>query len=252
MKLYLRYLRSDLIKLRRQPLLWIHLVIPLVGIAVFLSYYAFSPWTSQSKVEAYLQIVAISLPVMIGIVCAFAADQEANAGNYQVLLTSSVKPLPFVSKISLLLLLGLGSIMLAAAGFGFGYIFILDSTLYDLTFYVCAGGILFIGSIFMYILHFIISLRYGRGASMGLGIVESMVAALLLTGLGDFNWIYVPCAWSARWITIWAQYPYARLQEIPPEMLLNRGLIHVIVGTAIIAILFSVWLYRWEGKRSLE
>ena len=37
-------------------------------------------------------------------------------------------------------------------------------------------------------LHLFVSFQFGKGASIGLGIVEALLVALLLTGLGDRIW----------------------------------------------------------------
>ena len=53
-----RLLKSEAIRLERTPLLWVHLIVPLLGAAVFLGYYSFSGWGSAAKVQAYLQVVS--------------------------------------------------------------------------------------------------------------------------------------------------------------------------------------------------
>ena len=41
-------------------------------------------------------------------------------------------------------------------------------------------------------------MSFGKGASMGLGIAGSLIAALMITGLGDATWKYIPWAWGVR------------------------------------------------------
>ncbi|MEK5504722.1 lantibiotic immunity ABC transporter MutG family permease subunit [Paenibacillus sp. FSL P4-0113] len=249
---FFRNLKSDVLKLRRQPLLLVQLLVPILGIAIFLAYYSFTPYSPISKVDGYLQVLAVALPTMIGIVCSITADQESAAGNFQQLLTSPVKLLPFLSKLSLLLCLGFGSVLLASGGFGAGYIYLMKESPYGLKFYVLAACILFVSSVFLYILHFFISLRFGKGASIGLGIMESLLSALLLTGLGDHNWIFFPAAWAARFITIWVQYGVSSADSIPEAIQLHLGIRYCVVGTLVIMVLLGLWICRWEGQNSLE
>lgn len=249
---YYRSLKSDLMKLRRQPLLLIHLLVPLAGLGIFLAYFAYTPYTPVSKVSGYLQVIAIAFPTMIGIVCAIAADQEASAGNYQQMLDQPSRLIPIGSKLTLLLVLGFGSALLAVVGFGAGFLYGLDQSPYKLAFYVKAACILFGSSVFLYALHVYISLRFGKGASIGLGIIESLVAALLLTGLGDQNWIYIPSAWAARFITSWMQIELSGGVPYPSELLIQPGILCCIGGTAAIMILLGGWFKRWEGRTSLE
>lgn len=247
---YLRSLMSELIKLRRQPLLLVHVLTPLAAMGIFLAYFAYAPFSPVSKVEGYLQAVALSFPMMVGIVCAISAEQEAAAGQYQQLLTQPSRLIPLASKLTPLLLLGFGSTLLAAVGFGTGFLYMLNQSPYTLRFYMEAACILFGSSVFLYALHFFISLRFGKGASIGLGIFESLAAALLLTGLGDHNWIYIPCAWGGRMITIWMLYGDST--EIPAELLLRPGVFYCTVGTAAIMVLLGSWFWRWEGRKSFE
>ncbi|WP_179032573.1 lantibiotic immunity ABC transporter MutG family permease subunit [Paenibacillus kribbensis] len=249
---FFRYLKADMLKLRRQPMLLVHLFVPLLGISIFLAYYSFTPYLPTSKVEGYLQVLAVSLPTLIGIVCSMATDQEAAAGKFQQLLTSPVKLLPFLSKFSLLLLLGLGSVLLASVGFGTGFIYLLDESPYSLGFYVLAACILFSASIFIYAFHFFMSVRFGKGASIGLGIAESLLSALLLTGLGDHPWIYIPCAWASRFVTIWVQYGAGSAAAPPNVMQLDWGIGYCALGTLAIMVLLGLWIWRWEGQNSLE
>lgn len=252
MSMFIRYMRADVIKLRRQSLPWIHLAIPLIGIVLFLSYYAFTPYSDASKIDGYLQAVAIALPAIIGIVCAIAAEQEYNAGGFQHLLTSPVKVIPFLSKLSLLLVFGLASILTAAVGFGVGNVFILQNEMQDISFYILAGLILFGSSIFLYVFHFIVSLRWGRGASMGLGIAGSLVSALLLTGLGDANWVYVPFAWPSRLITLWSRFAGEAASSVPAHSMLGMGIACLAAGTLLMIAISVAWVWRWEGKHALE
>ena len=64
--------------------------------------------------------------------------------------------------------------------------------------YVEISFILFSCQIFIYIWHLFLNFRFSKGASIGIGIIESLLAALMLTGMGDVIWKYMPCAWGAR------------------------------------------------------
>lgn len=234
MMAYWRSFRSELIKLKRQPLVWIHLLVPLAGIAIFLGYYSYTTFPAISKISAYMQVLAIAFPTMIGIVCSVAADQEASAGQYQQLLASSKRLTSLAAKLTMLLLLGYCSSLLAAAGFGTGFRYILkQQSTWSLGPYVEAASLLFGSCLFLYILHLFISLRFGKGASIGLGIVESLVGALLLTGLGDYIWIYIPSAWPVRFLTIWMQYDLTSLDMMPADLLLWPGILWCTGATVI-------------------
>ena len=82
----------------------------------------------------------------------------------------------------------------------------------------------------LYAFHLFLSLCFGKAASMAAGIVEAVLAALMLTGLGDGCWPVVPCAWSGRWSS------YLLLYE---------------AGVLITAGIF-IWFHYYEGRQCEE
>ena len=46
-----RILRADFIKMKHTIFFWIHVAMPIIGIALFLSYYSFSKFDSINKVS---------------------------------------------------------------------------------------------------------------------------------------------------------------------------------------------------------
>ena len=249
---FIKYLESDFLKMKRQPLLLMHIIVPIVGIMLFLAYYSYSPWSPVSKAEGFLEVLAVAFPTMIGIVCSMAVEQEAAAGNFQQMLTSPVKLLPLFSMLTSLLILGFGAVLLAAGGFGAGFIAILHKVPFNLGFYLRAGCILFASSIFLYVFHIIVSLRFGKGASIGVGIMESLVSALFLTGLGNGRWQFVPCAWGGRLVSGFAQYAEDAGSFSNAVSDLHTGVVFCIAGTIAIILFACVWFSYWEGRKSVE
>lgn len=250
MKEFFRCLHSDFIKIKRRPILLIHLLVPLAGIILFLIYFKFLNESSASKTVAFIGAVEGAFPIMIGLVCSMIADQENEAGNYQHLLTYPRRLLPFLSMTSMLLLLGLGSVILASFGFEVFYALILGQAPFGADFYFQSVILLLASNIFIYIFHIILSLRFGKGVSIGTGIVESLLSALLLTGMGDGIWKVIPCAWGMRFLKIFSFY---KMGEVLPESYdLKPGIIFCIVETFLIFVFSLFWISRWEGKKSEE
>lgn len=193
MHTFIRCIRSDFYKFRHTSMIWIHILIPLTTAILFIAYYSVSSWRAEAKISGYLEVIGVAFPLIIGLITGKAAEQEGQAGSYQTMLCGvKSRAAAYASKLVVLLLLGTLSIMIAIGVFAVGFQTMLGMM------YIKAGGLLITGSIFLYILHLFVSLRYGRGSSIGLGIVESLISALALTGLGDGKWYYIPCAWSAR------------------------------------------------------
>lgn len=227
-------------------MLWIHALIPLTAAILFITYYSVSSWKTEAKISGYLEVIGIAFPLMIGLITGKAAEQEGQAGNFQTMLCGvKSRAVAYVSKLVVMLLLGTLSIMIATEVFAVGF-----QTIPGMM-YVKAEGLLIAGSVFLYILHLSVSLRYGRGASIGLGIVESLISALALTGLGDGKWYYIPCTWSARlcdnlvftWLNPSTTLGYEEIQKC---------LIVATCATVAAFIISLFWFKRWEGRKSYE
>ena len=71
-----KLIKADIIKFKSTQIPWMHLYIPILGLIIFLSYYSYTPWTSFSKISAYLQVLSITFPMLIGIITSIVAEQE--------------------------------------------------------------------------------------------------------------------------------------------------------------------------------
>ncbi len=242
----IRCIRSDFQKFRHTSMPWIHILIPLAAAVLFVSYYSVSPWNSETKISGYFEVIGVAFPLMIGLISGKAVEQEGQAGSFQVMLScTKSRAVAYSSKLIVLLLPGIVSVAIATGTFAVGFKTV------SVIMYFKAGGLLFTGSIFLYILHLFISLQYGRGASIGLGIVESLISALALTGLGDGIWYYIPCTWSARlcdclvfiWFNPSETIGFTEIQKC----------LTVATPATIAAFVISLfWFQRWEGSRSNE
>ena len=246
-----RLLKADIMKLKSTQIIWIHLYIPILGLIIFLSYYSYAPWSAYSKVSAYLQVLCMVFPILIGIITSMVADQEYMAGNYKNLLSSlECKELSFISKLAVFLLLGSVSTILAVIGFYVGFSFIEDPIL-PLTMYIAVAGILIGSNIFLYVLHFFLSFRFSKGVSIGVGIVESLISALFITGMGDGRWPFFPSSWDMRFIeSLFIKYQNINNTFKDPDLFL--GIIISIIGTILSLVFMIIWFRSWEGKRAEE
>ncbi|AFA46964.1 lantibiotic immunity ABC transporter MutG family permease subunit [Acetobacterium woodii] len=242
-----RSFRSDFLKFKRTSIGWIHIVIPVVVASLFLFYYAVSAWEPMAKLSGFLEVISIGFPLMIGLICGIAVDQEWQAGGAQVMLRETKsRAIAYSSKFLLLFLMGAFSVMVTVGIFAIGFKTV------PLLFYVKTVGILMVANSFLYILHLLVSFLYGKGASIGLGIGESLISALALTGLGDGRWYYLPCAWSVRLndylVYIWDQPASATIGKIE----IVRGLVIALVVAGIGFWVSLRWFKKWDGRKSFE
>ena len=246
-----KLIKADIIKFKSTQIPWMHLYIPILGLIIFLSYYSYTPWTSFSKISAYLQVLSITFPMLIAIITSVIADQEYMAGGFQnILIASETKNLSIMSKFTLCLLFGSLSTILAVVGFYIGYSFI-DSNIYPIYINLAIVAILIGSNIFLYILHLFLSFRFSKAVSIGVGIAESLVAALFLTGMGDGRWPFLPSSWSIRF-TSSLLMKYQSAEDILLDQDLKLGIIISIVLTFISFVIMLVWFKNWEGNRTEE
>lgn len=256
----LRICKAGLMKIKRTPLMWVHVIVPVIGSGLFLSYYSFSRWDEMTKVSGFLQAVAVALPFMIAVVTSLCAELEKSAGDYKVLLGGSdPKLLSMLAETLVLLFLGLLSVLWTTCSFGAGFR-LMGSGYYSEYFYVIAGVILWLSSLTTYGIHMFVSFRFSQNISVGLGAAESLIAALFLTGLGDGVWPMAPCAWGGRFISWWQyvespEYILSRYQGHIQEALRREYVlpcVMAIIITVVCLIGLMLWFNRWEGKSSEE
>ena len=224
-----------------------HLVIPVCAAIIFLAYYLNAPWDAQIKTEVYYQTLGIGFPILIALFSVMLAEQEASAASFQTML-SATKRLPmFYSKLILLVLSGTFSVLLASLLFGLGNMYVIKQSITDMSFYLSASLVLIVGNIFTYIFHWFLSLRFNKGVSIMIGIVESIVAALMLTGIGENTWCYIPCAWASRIITCMI-LKFVGMQTFDIKCLV--AVLLCVVLTICSTFLFGIWVCHWEGQQT--
>lgn len=249
MRTFIRCFRADIQKTKHLSIWYLHILIPVSIAIVFLAYYKFAPWDAISKVEGYFQVLGIGLPFLIGLFCVMLSEQELAAGAFQVLLASPKRLPAFLSKLILLLSMGAFALFLASVLFGAGYSLMLRQSVVSVSYYLIAPFILLGSSSLLYIWHLFLSFRFNKGISIGVGMGESLISALFLTGLGDRIWSYTPCAWPAKFVT------YALAAENGSKSIgseLNIAVCLCILTTIIALILFCIWACRWEGQSSRD
>ncbi|MDB3084885.1 lantibiotic immunity ABC transporter MutG family permease subunit [Clostridioides difficile] len=256
MEQLVRIFFSDLIKLKRTFIILMHFCIALIGMGLCLGYYKYSSADDISKIAAYLQVIAIAFPLLSSIMCSLCIEQEYYSGSYKHMLTSSnPKYLTLISKYIILICLGFGATLVSVLGFKFGVSSISNEVYFTLDFYVISILILVGSNLFVYILHLFLSLRFGKGASIGVGIVETLLSAVLLTGLGARIWPYIPCVWGVRFISIWSSFSSSKtIEYIKVESFKEYQSIGLVCGfvTILAFIILCIWFSKWEGKKSEE
>lgn len=247
---FLRCLHADFIKIKRRPILWIHLFVPVAGILFLLLESALTKSSPASDALTCLGTIGAAFPVLIGIVCSMIADQEAEAGSFQQLLTAPLRLTPFLSMAVLLLLLGFGAELVTVFGFAAVYAPFLHRAPFGMGFYWNGVLLLFLCNIFLYFLHLFLSLRFNKGVSIGVGIFESLLSALLMTGLGEGIWPVIPCAWGLHFLRLFGMRGFGAALTAAGGY--QAGAAACVLETALMILVALFWCMRWEGKKTEE
>ena len=246
---FLNTLKADLIKIKMQPIVWAHIIVPIAASLVFLAYFGFTNWDTGSQFCGFFELIGCCFPVLIGIFSANIAEQEQNAGAFQNMLSARSKTVSFLSKLVMILLMGLGSVMGASLLFGLGSRFVISNHDFTILQYLSIGLLVFACGIPLYAWHLFLAFKAGKGVTMGLGVVDSLISALFLTGIGDRLWLFTPFSWTARVPSAFAQNMVLAdgVQTGLKTWYLIYGIILVVSAAG-----YLFWSSRWEGGRAAE
>lgn len=245
---YTQIFQSEIYKILHSSLLYVHLLIPVLGMTVFLSYFSFASRSEVDNISLYIESLALVFPFLIAVVTAMSSEMEAHAGFFQRLLT-----VPFAkSKIHLsrlLILLIMGFLATILAVMGFAVIFIrMGNHGFSASFYAEVAVLLFIGNLPLYLLHYMLSFSFHKGVGIGIGIVGSLLSALMVTGLGDNIWFCVPWGISMRLCCI-----LLGSQVLGKDFFIwpgvDKSFIYITVASIVLLIVLVLWCRRWEAPQ---
>lgn len=259
-------LRSEAVRLRRSPLLWLHAVLALALGGCAGAYFATTPWDSLLGTDAFFQLLGAGAPLLAGISCGLAADAELRAGDAANLLGVPSRRRALAAKAAVLLGLGLAAAALAAAVF----CGILAGAGRELP---AAGAVALavagvaVGSACVYAVFLWLALKFGRNASIGAGafgfgaalalmggLANGLVTGTLSGGFGIGLAAVVPFAWPSRLasLPLEASIAQAAGAGVQAEGLLAA---YAVVGaaclalTALVAAALLGFANRFEARR---
>lgn len=250
MKAYYRLLKADFMKMRHSVFYKLHIAVPTTLVTFILLYYGMNSYSSQGKIQAFVEAIAVSFPFIGAIMVAMSMELDANAGNFKEILSCEYgKSKAYLSKLSSVLISGIVAAGITIAAFYLGFTYFLKQNSLDLSFYSEFFVILIIGQIIEYIFHSILALCYGQGITIATGIVETLIAALMLTGLGEGTWIVFPCSWSAR-LCDYCMIYYLKGEHFMKNM---RQELRIVLVFTIIGLIMALGLVeRFEGRKNKE
>lgn len=250
MKEFARYGRAEILKMRHTLLPVFHLVVPALGILVFLVYFRVTAYDWRGELSGYIAVLTAALPFIISIVCSLSVSLEEK-NHFCVLLGTEKKGYTFWAKWLILSVMGLGATALAVFGFMAGYSCILGKCEFELKLCMTEIGCMWLCSQGQYLIHLCLNFCRPKSASLCVGAAESLLSALMMTGLGDGIWQFFPCAFGVRW----SEYLF-RSQFVGDagDMLLLQPYYRTcfIINAAVLAgigVSAAVYFHFYEGRR---
>ena len=108
-------------------------------------------------------------------------------------------------------------------------------------------------TVFLLCLDFLlwVSIVLSSGATIGLGFLETMIALLSMTVIGDSIWYFLPCTWGSRLPAM-----YITMGKVSDWSYFYKALrIWSLTASFIIIALFIssiIWFNKWDGKSVSE
>lgn len=242
-------IKSEIYKIKGTWLPWIHIVLP---IAYSLLFYVASKTTGLKNFEendisqTYFVLLGAVIPIILSFITSKVVDMEISAGKFQVLLsTTKSRSKAYIGK---LLVLEFGFVISLALAI---IIFAILTEYQNILDWLIEFFLILISSLSLYMIHLWVSIELSSGASIGLGFLETMIALLSMTVIGDNIWYFIPCTWGARLPALYITIGKA----LDPSYFYKELRLWGLIASFIILILFIssiIWFNKWDGKSVSE
>lgn len=246
-----RFTKAEYRKMKGTYLPLIFAGVPLLGCGLFLLYYSFSPWDTESEIMAYAEAMGAALPLLISLLSAISVELEERNHFQTFLGTAKKKKSALLGKYFALLFFTFLSFLLAVGIFGAGFTFLLGKE--GMTPGLCVKLIfaLWLPSAALYGIHLFLNLAFQKSVSIAVGAGESLISALFLTGLGEGNWVFVPASWSARWaMYVTGMELNDTYRKMVQENLNLKGNAKIcLLITFLLCAIILVWFRFYEGRQ---
>lgn len=244
MKTIVRNVKSDFIKMKHTSILWIHIMIPILGALMFLGYFAlYRNVKDEVKVSFVTEILVCVYPIIIGVIVGMMLLLEEKAGHFkEMLAVSTSRKVPVLSKLILSVLMGAFSVFLTygllAAGCQIFHLLEVVPVVFFLK--ICIQIIM--GNIILYLFHIFLSIRFGLGCSIFVGVFEGLLTVLFSNIDVSNLWSFIPSIWGIK----------LTQQLLQGGNINGTSIFTMAVIFAAVLIIILMWFSRWEGRKYYE
>lgn len=249
MQMLKNQLASDALKLSKTPFFILHLALPALGIALFFAYQSISTYAPEHLATNYYQLLALIYPLLAAWLCSLVVEQEIEAGGGFFLLSLPSRKVSLFSKLLFLLLGGLLACLAVVLGYNALVIFVWPDYQPSLFTAILIAFIIWACSLFLYEFHLWLGLRFGQSISFAVAAFEVLLSALMITGLGESVWFFVPSAWGIKLVRLVSDFFLTK--NAATLLMIELGFAAAALTTLLMTIFLFKWFTRWEG-RSLD
>lgn len=242
-------IKSEIYKIKGTWLPWIHIVLPIAYSLLFyvaLKTTGLKNFEERDIIQTYFVLLGAVMPIILSLISSKVVDMEMSAGKFQVLLsTTKSRSKAYIGK---LLVLELGFVISLTLAI---IIFAILTGYQNISDWLIEFFLILISSLSLYMIHLWVSIELSSGGSIGLGFLETMIALLSMTVIGDSIWYFIPCTWGSRLPAMYIMMGKA----LDPSYFYKEFRLWGIIASFIILILFIssiIWFNKWDGKSVSE
>lgn len=238
-------IKSEIYKIKGTWLPWIHIVLPIAYSLLFyvaLKTTGLKNFEERDIIQTYFVLLGAVMPIILSLISSKVVDMEMSAGKFQVLLsTTKSRSKAYIGK---LLVLELGFVISLTLAI---IIFAILTGYQNISDWLIEFFLILISSLSLYMIHLWVSIELSSGGSIGLGFLETMIALLSLTVIGDSIWYFIPCSWASRLPAMYITMNKAlNLSYFYKELRLWSLTASLIILIIFISSIF--WFNRWDGE----
>ena len=231
---------SNFTKIKRTPLLLLHLLPPIIITPLFFVYYTSGGYHIISDVRMFFVILQICYPIFVSIVVPMFIHLDRNIhGMQNALGLVESRRSVYLGKLLFLLFLSAISMILYELCFYVGANLFLNIRTTHFSSYFIIFTLFLLSNLFLYVLHIPISFRFGSSISVLTGISGTILAGYFENAIGNKIWPLIPWEWGVRFLE--NHFGFSSISVFP-------GVVSSILITSMVLVLSILWFRRWEGK----
>jgi lantibiotic protection ABC transporter MutG family permease subunit len=255
----MKILAMEWLKTKRTPLRLIAWVTPLLASPALLWYVGQRTVTAETPFWIY-QVVfqcwgAVVVPVGASLLPGLLAYEEETSGHFFGLLQSRIpRKKLYLGKLGMAFILAMASTLLFIGLFLGGMALWLNVPIPWLA-YLVGTMVLLVATLPLLALYLWVSFAWGLGAALGLGGCGLLLAALMVTGLGEGVWFLIPWAWPPRLAGLVGFWLSPLGGSLPTGFILteiSKGLFPALGVFLGLTNFGTRWFARWEGRAMYE